>query len=462
MEETLTPVISAVGVAPQVLALVGPSRGYRLQTDRITLSGTDAVEVSKRGVDDATVVVTALDGTVYTLTDDYVVATTPGANTPYDDVTTIAREGTGTIADPEVVFVSYRYADLDFVAPQRFVDLDSIEAFYGPALDTATGTIISPLTLAARIARANGASEVVTVSVPTTAGAVSAAGLASAYATLNQFIDIGVVVGMPVGLAAPGPTTAIADLEAHVQAASDDDRFCVGVFGVETDVATDPVTLAAAASSRRVVLAHPNRLLYFNGETNQTFEVGGYYLAAAYGGQLISRLPQHGLTRKSIRGFAGVPGEVVATMTRSTKNTWSNGGVAVAEVDRDSRLVVRHGVTTDSSTVLTREVSVVRGRDAMVAGVKTSLDRSGLIGSPIDQDTVLRVKGVVDGALVAALDSGVIAGYRDLKARMVSTDPTICEVKCFYTPAYPLNYLVFSFSVDVQSGEFSLTEPSAA
>lgn len=451
-----------MGVAPQVLALVGPSRGYRLQTDRITLSGTDTVELSKRGVDGSSIVVTALAGTTYDLTTDYLVVTTPGASTPYDDATTVAREGTGTIGDPEVVFVSYQYADLDFVAPQRFIDLDSVEAFYGPALDTATGTVISPLTLAARIARANGASEVVAVSVPATAGAVTAPALATAYDALNQFIDIGVVVGMPVGLDAPGPTTAIGDLEAHVQAASDDDRFCVGIFGVETDVATDPVTLAAAAASRRVVFAHPNRLLYFNGETNQTFEVGGYYLAAAYGGQLISRLPQHGLTRKSIRGFAGIPGEVVATMTRSTKNTWSDGGVAVAEMDRDSRLIVRHGVTTDPSTVLTREVSVVRGRDAMVAGVRASLDRSGLIGSPIDQDTVLRVKGVVDGALVSALDSGVIAGYRDLKARITSTDPTVCEVKCFYSPAYPLNYIVFAFSVDVQSGEFALTEPTAA
>jgi hypothetical protein len=42
----------------------------------------------------------------------------------------------------------------------------------------------------------------------------------------------------------------------------------------------------------------------------------------------------------------------------------------------------------------------------------------------------------------------------DLAVRQTSsTDPTVVEVKFAYKPAYPLNYIVISFSIDMSTGD---------
>src|SRR5690606_23748847 len=107
-------------------------------------------------------------------------------------------------------------------------------------------------------------------------------------------------------------------------------------------VTDDPTVLAAAALSSRVMVAWPNKLHYFDGYNNQTVEIGGHYLAAAYAGRMISLQPQVPLTRKRIFGFSGIPNSVLQTMSRSNKDAWSSGGVAVTEINRAGQMVVRH------------------------------------------------------------------------------------------------------------------------
>lgn len=472
VDEVLTPQTTPVSGIPNVPAIVGPSRGYRIHTERVTLNGTTAVELAKLGIDTTTIEVTSLDGTVYAETTDYTFTQTEGADaTPsytYDNPTTLTRVATGSIADGETVYVSYRYTDEQFIQPQRFTDIDSVALMYGDAIDLATGDITSPLTLGARIAFQNGAPEVFclpTLSAQVTA--VSPGELSGVYPKLETIPEVGVVVPLPVGVTgtpgSPGDAQMVAtDLENHVQSASDAGYFRVGIIGHDANSTVEPDSLAKAVASQRVVQAYPNRLNYYNGQTNQNIEVGGYYLAAAYAGQLTRRQPQWPLTKRNIRSFASLPNAVAQSLTTSTKNRYSEAGVAVTELTRDGRLVVRHGVTTDPSNVMTRELSLVRARDTLMQNLETTVERSGLIGTPIDQDTVFRVKGTVAGVLETAVETGLVVSYRDLKARQTTTDPTVIEVKFAYQPSYPLNYIVVAFTVDVQTGEFAANQQQAA
>jgi len=231
----------------------------------------------------------------------------------------------------------------------------------------------------------------------------------------------------------------------------------IGIVGLDTSALVDPGASVVGYRSRRMMHAHPNRLLFYNAVTNSTVEVGGFYLAAAYAGRFAAQTPQEPLTKKQIRGFSGLPATMASQMTTAKKNTWSDSGVAVSEVNRDGALIVRHGTSTDRSNTLTREISLVRARDYMVALIQSTLDSSGLIGSYIEGDTVTAIGGVIEGILETAMVLEYIVGYNNVSVRQRPGLPSIIDVKFQYKPAYPLNYITVVFSVDTTTGETSVT-----
>ncbi len=462
VEEIVPPLVSTVGIIPSVIALVGPAVGYREHTDTVVLTGTAASDLSQHGINPTTgFVVMDASGTVYD-TDDYDLVVGGGADanvgTTQDNTLTIARSGGSTITDGATVYVSYRFTDETFFNPLVANDFDDVRDAYGPPFNEDTGAIISPLSLAARIAFENGAVQVVCVPTTGAANAVTRGQLTAAYDKLTAFFNVNIVVPITIGLTgtpgSPGDTLNIGnDLKAFLDSEAREGNFRIGILGYETTVTVDPIVAATDFASSRIVLAWPNRMSYYNGYTNATIEVGGYYLAAAYAGRFAAQEPQMPLTKKQIRGFAGIAPTVLTTMTKAQRDTWSDGGIAVTELARDGRLIVRHGTSTDRSNVHTREVSLTRAKDAMVRLVQDTTDGNGLIGTPIEEDTPGRVKGIVTGALETAKASGLIIDYLNVKVRQRSLDPSIIEVKFEYRPAYPLNYIIVSFSINTTTGE---------
>lgn len=460
VEEDPTPLVTIIGATPNLVAVVGPARGYQIHTEAVTLTGTTAVTLARLGIDIVNgFEVRASDGTLF-VGDDYdIVEDDIGETGVQDDETTIARSDTSTITDGATVYVTYRYTDVDYTQPFLVNDYDTVKDVFGEPFDFSTGAILSPLSLAAKVVLENGASRVLLVATPTPL-VVTREELQDGLNKLTTQPGANIVVTLPVGLTgtegAPGDIlNVIQDLEAHVTESSDNDQqYRVGIIGYEGDVTTLPLSIAAAASSKRVMLAWPNKLLFYNGFTNQVITVAGYYLAAAMAGRMSAQPPQLPLTQKQIRSFSGLPADVLNTQTVTAKNALSAGGVAVVEFDRNQRLIVRHGVSTDPSTVDTREISLVRQRDAMMRIIQDTIEATGLIGSTIDLETPARVKGVVAGCLETSVNSGLIVAYNSLLARQrTDPDPTVIEVKWQYRPAYPLNYIVAVYSLNTLTGE---------
>lgn len=470
IEEDLSSLVNVIGVRPTVVALVGPSVGYRRNTEAVILSGEDPVQLARLGINPASVEVRAPDGTVYTLNTDYTVTTAAGADgdiaTTADNTTSVARVGgltPGAIEDGALVYVSYRYTNADYYAPLRVRDFDDVQDAFGPPIDIESGSIVSPLSFAAKVAFENGANQVVLVSTTGSATETTRTELNAAYNKLAALYDVNVVVPLPVGItgneAAPGDTYNVGtDLKGHLDSMALNGLFRVGILGYERTVTIDPLTAVSNFRSSRMVLSWPNRLHYFHGYTNQTIEVGGHYLAAAYAGRLASLPVQMPLTKKQISGFSGFPSSVTQTLTPTQKNTWGDAGIAVTELTRDGRLVVRHGTTTNRTNIQTRELSLVRAKDALVNLLQETVDSSELVGTWIDEDTPSRVKGVVGGVLEAAKGNRVIVDYQGLKIRQLPGDPSVLEVKFQYQPAYPLNYIVVSFSINTSTGETTVLD----
>lgn len=487
------PTLATAGVAPTVVCLIGTGVGYHTAVETLSFldAEDDTITLSKKGINPSSIVVKGYitdpnasgqsipyvfekdDGST---THDYAVATDTTGGTQ-NSVTTITKSTGGKIEDayPQVT-VSYQYTDASYHELHQFDDYASIVDTYGPSLDPVSGALISPLTFAAEVAIINGANRVYTIALNPATGTV-AQQFADAYQTLSvNNTDVNVVVPLFDGVTSGSALTGmLATLNAALLADANRGVLRMALCGLDqsyTGSPSDVATLASGISSPRIVLAYPNQLQYYNGVLNGTMTVDGYYLAAAFAGILSKQDPQMPLTKKRVVGFSGLPDAVARTLTETNKDILATGGVTVVHTDRQLRLVVRHGLTTDySGGILQREISLVRGQDALYALLQTTMDNSGLIGIPIGENTALQVKGIVAGALETAKSSatpgeaGLIVSYGDLAVRQQappSGDPTVIDVRFSYKPAWPLNYITMSFSVDTSNDTGGLTNLSAA
>lgn len=175
-------------------------------------------------------------------------------------------------------------------------------------------------------------------------------------------------------------------------------------------------------------------------------------MAAAVGGMYASRDVQIPLTRKTVSGFAGIGDK----RTLNEQASDSNAGLLVIEDKGNAGVLrVRHDLTTAIGAVNTRESSVVRAKYEMAHRLKTTLD-AGVVGQVVPQNEApLFVQSTVSSVLGQLLSEEVIAGWSDLKARTLS-DPTVIEVKFGYNPVYPINNVEVRFTINTNTGEFTI------
>lgn len=469
--ENPLPAAATAGTAqPSTVALVGPGIGYRSFVDTVTVNYVTATALSQLGINltpnssadppyagvvvtDTTGATTYISGTDYTITQ---TAATDGNS--IDTNTTIIALSGGAISSGQQVVVSYQYTDSNYYTPTYCNDYTTIQSLYGPAFDTNTGQILSPLSFAAKFALDNGAATLVFVATADAANLATRGGLNNAYHQLSALDDVGIVVALPVGITgtpgSPGDVVNVADdlalfLEGQVNT---NNIFLVGVIGNETSSTVHPDVIAETVDDERTILAWPNQMVWYNGFTNVSQVLGGYYLAAAYAGILARNPVQQGLTKQTVRDFSGISPVVFATMTNSYKNQLSAAGVAVTELTRNGLLQVRHGVTTNPTNVYTREISLVRSQDYMIETILNAIDNASLIGTPITDQTTATISGLVTSNLESLKTQGVIAGYTGLSVVESTEDPTIINVVFQYIPSYPLNYITISFSINTTNG----------
>lgn len=478
INEEPTTLVNITGIPPTLLAIVGPSQGYRVHTEQMPLSD-DGITLAKQGIDLTSVKVTLVD-TGETLAGSEYAATKIGSASDQSYFSDLSRDEDAENDDGTLVFVTYHYTPPEYFAPKRFENFEDVKDAYGEPVnfaaqalgDTSYQPILSPLTLAAQIAFANGAPELVLcATTPPGTGDTTdnqkstarKAALVAAYNKIGTTYDVSVVVPLTNGIVSGDAPGVASDLKNHLENASQDGFYRTGVVGFDLGVTTAPNTLISTGNlaSKRLILAYagPGGLNFYAGGANTSYAVGHQYLAAAYGGILVFNPTQQALTKQSISGFLGLAG---TPLSNSSKNAYAQAGVAITEVDRLGRLVVRQGVTTDVTNINTREISVVRAKDTLITLLQNGIESADLIGTPIDENTPLNVKSVVDGLLAHATDLGTIVGYTGLAVRLVTLDPSQIEVKFAYQPAYPLNYIMVNFNIDMTTGITDLGDQAAA
>lgn len=472
MDPDGVPTIAPAGIDPTIVCLIGQGIGYHTYTETVSFASGNSVVLSKQGINTSSIVVKGFvadpGGSGLSVPKTFVAdnpptindyTTTVNATGGVDfTVTTLVREPTGTVVltYPQVT-VTYNYTDSTYHSLQFFDDFDTFQQMYGPPYDV-NGNIVSPLSLAGMVAMQNGANRLYAIALDNVGTIASQ--FNDAYNSISTNYAINIVVPLWSGVTDPAALSAqVQTFTAWLTSQANDGYLRMGILGFDKGYAPTVTALASFAqntSNARLVFAWPNQLNLYNGTTNRTDVIDGFYLAAGYGGQLSALRPQDPLTRKALNSFSGMPTVMANTLTKSNKNQLSSAGVCVTELTRTGRLIIRHGLTTAfSAGILQREISLVRARDSLYLLVQESLNNANIVGTAITPNTALNVKGIVSGALESAKASGIVYDYNNLKVRQQSPpsgDPTIMEVKFAYRPSFPLNYVIVVFSVDTTTG----------
>jgi hypothetical protein len=408
--------------------------------------------------------------TGYALTTDYTVSTVNG---------TISRVGGGTITDPTLVDVTYRYVANDYFDPIRLFDMAAVEERFGPSVNAAGNAISSHLSYAAALAFENGASSVICQAIfkratpgnpdtarqdvdDTTAASVST--WTDTLFVLRDIEDINILVPV-VGQsqANVGDATWLSIVQGfqdHVQFMKSNDQHIVVIAGEDSSASasvaqkltlrTHAGTLAgryAGATAENTVLVTPSKFKRSFPAYGVVNFVGGQFAAAAIAGMVASRPVSSSLTKKAISGFIEVS-PWSSGLSRKDQDDDAAAGLLVINQSR-GLITVRHSVTLATDSSARRELSVVRAKHRLIESVRDTLDRQ-IIGNLIaDENAPFVVSSAVGGVLAELLQQRDIVDYSAPSARFKSIEPTTIEVKFSYRPAFPVNYIDVSFSLDL-------------
>ena len=417
-----------------------------------TLTPTGTQALAYLGINTDTLTATsATSNTTYTLNSDYTLVCIGGTNGTSDAQYVIERVVGGHIKPGDYVQLSYQYTDPTYYTPYIFYDYADVVAAYGNPFDTTTGDIQSGLTLMAKFAFLNGAYQVVCVAVEssTSPGNATIGDYGKALDSLKDQTLVGIVVSDN------GQQPLHQLMQEHVDQQSNnrfERRAICALDGTVTAVPSSQRILdAQAISDSRVMLVSPATFVYFSPELNTSVTLGGQYMAASLAGITVSKIAAMPLTRKTVTGWFGI-GEFEQ---EGQKNLESQNGLCVVEKTRQQLIQVRHGVSTNAADMLSREWSIIGQQDAMVYRLRDYLESDNLIGQPIYPYTLINVKGSADAALQSLIRDGLIVDYTGLKVRQLATNPDVLEVSFSWLPAFPLNYIVVTFSVSLTTGNLT-------
>jgi hypothetical protein len=356
----------------------------------------------------------------------------------------------GHISPGDYVQVSYQYTNDDYYTPYNFYTYSDMVTAYGAPYNTSTGTIQSGLTLMGQFAFLNGASLVVACAVKSSNGQGNAS-VGDYTNTLALLADNGLIA---VVVTDSGAQPLQQFVQEHVDQQSANKFERRGIVGLDGTVTAVPssqrIIDAQALTDSRMMLVCPATFTYYSPELSTTVTLGGQYMSSCLAAMTVAQsggfaMP---LTRKKPTGWNGI-GEAEPT---GQKDLESQNGLCVIEQTPAQVIQVRHGVSTNPASLLTREWSIIGQQDAMVYTLRSYLESDNLIGQPIYPYTLQNVNGSAEAALQSLVVSGVIVDYTGLTCRQLLTNPDVLEVSFQWLPAFPLNYIVCTFSITLSTG----------
>ena len=387
-----------------------------------------------------------------------------GARLSVANTADIALEDTATVRmfhpsgdEPKIgdfYYISYEYSKEELPCGRVYTRIKDVVNEFGEVLPK------NRLSLACYLAIINGASAVGVCQIPREVGTNGDIGDATVTDFIGSFLTLETPPNDPnFGTFAPDlivPVTPWSEfrksifeaLKKHVEQQSSI-RFRqerVGIFGFQTGTTPGVAqTVAKNMKSPRLMAVYPDgAVLPLENELGEEVEylVDGSFLAAAVTGidvnvQFDVATP---LTRKNVVGFR----RLARRMDAVTMNQTAVGGVTLIE-DLDPVMIIRHALSTDISTVLTREWSVTKIRDLVQQVTRANLDQ--FVGRKFVPSVLKDIELTTAATLRGLVEREIITAYTGIKAEQDTNDPTLCLLEAFYSPVFGVNWIKVTFNL---------------
>lgn len=340
--------------------------------------------------------------------------------------------------------ITYAYRKQDF-STQLYTRLNAIETNYGARSPN------NPVSLAAYLMLINGGVVVAVKQVEKDADSEFAS--VSKYVTALDELIKPLSGGLRPDILVPlegGSTEFFRLLGIHcdIQSSIRYRQERTAVIGVTPSVTPTAVgTMARQLANARLRVAYPDSaLLSLTNELNQTeqYLVEGFYLAAALAGSVTSPALDVATpwTGRTLYGFDGL-GRILDIVEM---NEVAVQGVTVIE-EKFPNLKVRHGLTTDTSNILTRTPTIQLIADEVQQKARAVLDR--FIGAKFLPGILTEIEGTLGKMLSGLVRQQILSTFTGVRAN-VTADPTTAEVEAFYVPVFPILYILLTFHLRSQ------------
>ena len=207
----------------------------------------------------------------------------------------------------------------------------------------------------------------------------------------------------------------------------------------DKDAIAETVAAAnAGISNRRVFSFFPDSVVAAVSGLDEIMPM--YYYCAAVSGMIAAQPPQQGFTNLPVTGFTGVIGANDRFSTRQL-NIMAGGGTYVVVQDADgSPVISRHQLSTDITSIETRELSITKVVDFVAKFMRAGL--RNFIGTfNITQPFLDTLSTVIQGMLQFLSEGGVILGG-DLNNLIQDKDaPDTVLVDVTLDVPFPANYI---------------------
>ena len=128
----------------------------------------------------------------------------------------------------------------------------------------------------------------------------------------------------------------------------------------------------------------------------------------------------------------------------------AGNGVTVME-QFGNIILVRHGMTTDTTTPNKNEISVVQIKDFVAKSLRAGLENS-YVGRKIVPETIIGVGASTTAILSRLKANQIIFGFGGVSVVEDPFDPTQLNVAFQMKSLYPLNYIMITITLNARIG----------
>ena len=168
------------------------------------------------------------------------------------------------------------------------------------------------------------------------------------------------------------------------------------------------------------------------------------FLCAGYAGAENTLKPQDSRTRMKITGFFELQG---IKLKRTEMNSLATYGVTIlTQITRGTDIIVRHGLTTDMSSVQTRETSIQDIVDYCSKEYRAACEL--YIGKyNITADLIQRISGTLNSVTATLKTDGIILGATIMNLAQDFDNPDSLIISMKINVPYPCNYIIITMAI---------------